>query len=67
MAKKTYAYSKVYSDALVLRDFLRRRGPFDVLWAHAESPDGLVAAIAAQLDVKLPPVLLQVQAPALSL
>ena len=61
-AKKTYSHRKVYSDALDLREFLARRGPFDVLWAHAESPDGLVAAIAAQLGVKLPPVLLQIQA-----
>ena len=61
-AKKNYSHRKVYSDALDLREFLARRGPFDVLWAHAESPDGLVAAIAAQLGVKLPPVLLQIQA-----
>lgn len=61
-AKKTYAYPKVYSDARSLREFLARRGPFDVLWAHAESPDGLVPAIAAQLGVKLPPILLQIQA-----
>ena len=61
--RKTYAYPQVYSDALTLREFLARRGPFDVLWAHAESPDGLVAAIAAQLaGRKLPPVLLQIQA-----
>jgi glycosyltransferase involved in cell wall biosynthesis len=60
--RKTYSYSQVYSDALALRDFLAHRGPFDVLWAHAESPDGLVAAVAARLGVKLPPVLLQIQA-----
>ena len=62
MAKKKYMYPKVYSDALMLRDFLRRRGPFDALWAHTESTDGLIVAIAAQLKIKLPPVLLQVQA-----
>jgi len=61
-AKSTYFHRKVYSDALDLRDFLAQRGPFDALWAHAESPDGLVTAIAARLGVKLPPVLLQVQA-----
>jgi glycosyltransferase involved in cell wall biosynthesis len=60
--RKKFAYSKVYSDALVLRDFLRRCGPFDAIWAHAESTDGVVVAIAARLKVKLPPVLLQVQA-----
>jgi len=62
-ASKAYFYPKVYSDALALREFLARRGPFDVLWAHAELPDGLVAAIAGQLGSrKLPPTLLQIQA-----
>jgi glycosyltransferase involved in cell wall biosynthesis len=61
-AKSTYHHRKVYSDALVLREFLARCGPFDVLWAHAESPDGLVTAFAGQLGFKLPPVLLQIQA-----
>src|SRR5476651_864867 len=61
-AKGAYFHRKVYSDALDLRDFLAQRGPFDVIWAHAESPDGLITAIAARLGVKLPPVLLQVQA-----
>jgi glycosyltransferase involved in cell wall biosynthesis len=61
VASKTYHYSKVHSDALYLRDFLRKRGPFDVLWAHSESTDGLVAGIAARKKVKLPPMLLQVQ------
>jgi len=62
LAKKKYNHRKIYSDALDLREFLDRRGPFDVIWAHAESPDGLVAAIAGQLGVRLPPVLLQIQA-----
>jgi glycosyltransferase involved in cell wall biosynthesis len=62
MAANTYTYPKVYSDALVLREFLAHRGPFDVLWAHAESPDGLTAAMAARLGVKLPPLLVQIQA-----
>jgi len=61
MAKRTYSYSQIYSDALALREFLTLRGPFDVIWAHSESPDGLVAAMAAKLGFKLPPVLLQVQ------
>ena len=61
-AKQTYRHRKVYSDAFALRDFLARRGPFDVLWAQAEEPDGLVAAIAARMSVKLPPVLTQIQA-----
>jgi glycosyltransferase involved in cell wall biosynthesis len=61
-ARKTYFHPQVYTDALALRDFLALRGPFDVLWAPAESPEGLVAAIAAHLKVKLPPVLVQIQA-----
>jgi len=62
-ARKAYSHPKVYSDALTLREFLARRGPFDVLWAHAESPDGLIAGIAAKLPGrKLPPLLLQIQA-----
>jgi glycosyltransferase involved in cell wall biosynthesis len=62
LARKSYSHPQVYSDARVLRDFLKLRGPFDVVWANAESPDGLVAAIAAKMGVKLPPVLLQIQA-----
>lgn len=58
--KQRYRHRKVYSDALALRDFLDRRGPFDVLWAQCEEPDGLVAAIAAEQGVKLPPILTQI-------
>src|SRR5260221_6547555 len=61
-AKQIYRHRKVYSDAFALRDFLKRRGPFDVLWAQTEEPDGLVAAIAAELGFKLPPTLVQIQA-----
>lgn len=61
-AKRTYGHRKVYSDALTLRDFLVQRGPFDVLWAQCEEPDGLVAAIAAGLGVFLPPTLTQIYA-----
>ena len=61
-AKDSHGHRKIYSDALDLRDFLAKRGPFDVLWAHAESPDGLICAIAAQTGVKLPPVVVQIQA-----
>jgi glycosyltransferase involved in cell wall biosynthesis len=61
-AKRTYGHRKVHSDALDLRDFLARRGPFDVLWAQCEEPDGLVAAIASGLGVSLPPLLVQIQA-----
>jgi glycosyltransferase involved in cell wall biosynthesis len=61
-AKQFYGHRKVYSDARALADFLRRRGPFDVLWAQCEEPDGLVAAVAAQRGVKLPPLLTQIHA-----
>jgi len=59
LAKLTYHHRKVFSDALDLRDFLTRRGPFDVLWAQSEEPDGLVAAIAAQ-RAPVPPILTQI-------
>jgi glycosyltransferase involved in cell wall biosynthesis len=61
-AKQFYGHRKVYSDARDLGDFLKRRGPFDVLWAQCEEPDGLVAAVAAQGGVKLPPLLTQIHA-----
>ena len=61
-AKKTYHHRKLHSDAHALRDFLTRRGPFDVLWAQTESPDGLVAGFARQLGFKVPPILVQIQA-----
>lgn len=59
-AKRTYRHRKVHSDALALRDFLARRGPFDLLWAQCEEPDGLVAAIAARSGIALPPTLTQI-------
>jgi glycosyltransferase involved in cell wall biosynthesis len=62
LAKQIYGHRKVFTDALALRDFLVRRGPFDVLWAHSEEPDSLVAAIAARQGVSLPPFLTQIQA-----
>ena len=61
-AKQLYRHRKVYSDALALRDFLAQRGPFDILWAQTEEPDGLVAAIAARIGVSLPPTLTQIYA-----
>ena len=46
-ARKTYFHRKIYPTSLALRDFLAKRGKFDVIWAHAESPDGLIVAMAA--------------------
>jgi glycosyltransferase involved in cell wall biosynthesis len=62
IAKKTYGHRKIHTDALALREFLAKRGPFDVLWAQTESPDGVVAGFAAQLGYNLPPILVQIQA-----
>jgi glycosyltransferase involved in cell wall biosynthesis len=62
MAKKAFNHRKVHTDALALRDFLARRGPFDVLWVQTESPDGVVAGFARQQGVPVPPILLQIQA-----
>jgi glycosyltransferase involved in cell wall biosynthesis len=61
MGRRAFSYPTLYTDALALRDFIKQRGPFDVLWAHAEATDGLVAAMATRLGAKLPPVLVQVQ------
>lgn len=61
MGRRAFSYPTVYTDALMLRDFIKQRGPFDVIWAHAEATDGLVAAIAARLGTKLPPLLIQAQ------
>jgi len=61
-AKRAYGHRKVCTDALALRDFLAQRGPFDVLWAQCEEPDGLVAAVAAQSGVAVPPTLTQIYA-----
>ena len=62
LAKKTYNYRKLHTDAHALRDFLAKRGPFDVLWAQTESPDGLIAGFAKQLGFEVPPILIQIQA-----
>jgi glycosyltransferase involved in cell wall biosynthesis len=62
LVKKKFAHRKIHTDALHLREFLAKRGPFDVLWAQTESPDGLVAAYAAQNGVPVPPTLVQIQA-----
>ncbi len=62
LAKKAHNYRKLHTDAHALRDFLTKRGPFDVLWAQTESPDGLIAGFAKQLGFDVPPILIQLQA-----
>ena len=61
MAKKKFAHYRVHSDVAYLREFMKKRGPFDVAWAPNELPDGIVAALAAQRGVPMPPLLTQVQ------
>ena len=61
LARKKYQYAQTQSDVLALKEFLARRGPFDVLWAHAEMPDGLIVGLAARQKIKVPPMLLQIQ------
>jgi len=62
-AKKAFKHRKIHTDALALGEFLAKAGPFDVIWAQTESPDGLVVGFAAQqLRIPMPPVLVQVQA-----
>jgi glycosyltransferase involved in cell wall biosynthesis len=61
--KRISGHRKVVSDALDLRDFIVARGPFDVLWAPCEEPDGLVAAFATKMGgLTLPPILTQIYA-----
>jgi glycosyltransferase involved in cell wall biosynthesis len=61
--RRTYSYDRLNSDALWFREFLGvNRNRFDVIWAHTESPDGLVVGMAGKLGTKMPPVLTQVQA-----
>lgn len=61
LARKKYVYSQTKSDVLALKEFLDKRGPFDVIWAHAEMPDGLTVGLAARQKIKVPPMLLQIQ------
>src|SRR5579871_6394265 len=64
LTKRSLGHRKTVSDSLDLRDFLARRGPFDVLWAQCEEPDGLVAAFAAKAAgvPAIPPILTQIYA-----
>jgi len=62
LARRKYAHDRIHSDVGYLREFMKQRGPFDVVWAPNEAPDGLVVAMAGKRGVKLPPVLVQVNA-----
>ena len=61
LARKKYFQNTAMSDVVALREFLAKRGPFDAIWAHAETPDGLTVALAARQKIKVPPMLLQIQ------
>ena len=61
LARKKYQYAQSQSDVLALKEFLAKRGPFDVIWAHAEMPDGLTVGLAARQRIKVPPLLVQIQ------
>jgi glycosyltransferase involved in cell wall biosynthesis len=54
LGKAITGHRKLVTDALALHAFLQREGPFDVLWAQCEEPDGLVAALASKLG-PMPP------------
>ena len=61
LARKKYFQPQTQSDVLALKEFLGKRGPFDVIWAQSETPDGLTVGLAARQKIKVPPMLLQVQ------
>jgi len=57
---------KVLSDARRIARFIADRGPFDVVWAICEAPDGLAAGLAKKFFLRkrpdFPPLLITVQA-----
>lgn len=59
--KWVYGYRKVASDAVWLSRFVRREGPFDVIWAMSEEPDALVCGVASSTGLRIPYVV-QIQA-----
>ena len=61
LARKKYVHSQTQTDVLAFRDFLSKRGPFDVVWAQSEMPDGLTVGLAARQKIKVPPMLVQIQ------
>lgn len=54
LAKPLARHRKVFTDALYLSRFLAQFGPFDVIEAQCEEPDGLVVAMLSVFQ-KLPP------------
>ncbi|MEZ0294887.1 MAG: glycosyltransferase family 4 protein [Candidatus Methylacidiphilales bacterium] len=54
--KFLWGHRKALTDATDLFEFLKQRGPFDVLWAQCEEPDGVVAGLADLISI-VPPIL----------
>ncbi len=58
-------HSQIHTDVSYLHDVLVKKRPdgrpFDVVWASSESPDGLVAAMAAKRRSPIPPIVTQIQ------
>lgn len=61
VGKSLTGHRKILTDALEIRHFLKEQGPFDLVWAQAEDPDGTACGVAARLG-ELPPLLIMVQA-----
>jgi glycosyltransferase involved in cell wall biosynthesis len=55
MVKMWAGYRKAVTDAAVIRSFMRQHGPFDVVVAQCEEPDGLACALAS-LGGEFPPL-----------
>jgi glycosyltransferase involved in cell wall biosynthesis len=59
LLKPLTRHRKAITDAWWLRRFLRQYGPFDLIEAQCEEPDGLVVAVLSCFQ-KLPPVAVQI-------
>jgi len=59
IAKPFTRHRKLFTDAWYLRQFLKRYGPFDLIEAQCEEPDGLTVALLSCLQ-KLPPWAVQI-------
>ena len=59
LLKQWTGYRKSVTDAVTIRRFVREHGPFDLLWAQGEEPDGTTCALAV-VGGGLPPLITQV-------
>ncbi|MCC7518728.1 MAG: glycosyltransferase family 4 protein [Verrucomicrobiae bacterium] len=55
--KLIYHHRKLATDTQRARRALAERGPFDVVWAYSEEPDGLVAGVLRALGNRIPLVI----------